>query len=197
MSRHGKRSAAGQVGDDRVSDFYSYPSTIHESMGFPKTEEELIEDRLRYERDQERKQAALDALEEFRGKDGLLGYIRTHWIDWDAAMQQEVKITDNQALYLGVYLLGLTESGSLKVDPLTNWPVHWSFCGVATLLHAQNPERYRNRQGNPIGQQTVKDAVVPAFARKLHAYLERIKPGVWSYKLVCEVVKAKLGRSCV
>ena len=191
MASHGKRSAAEVVRDERVSDFYGYPRELSECMGFPKSGLGLIRDRIREERDRRRKLAALMANPVMQGEKGLRAYC-SQFVDWDAVMREEVKVTDDQALHLGAFLV-LTKDGSLEVDPSSGWPVHWSYCGLAQQLHAFSPARFRNGEGRASGQQTVKGKVVIAFAKKLHAYLERVTPNVWPFETVKSGVENEFG----
>jgi hypothetical protein len=107
-------------------------------------------------------------------------------------MREEVKITDDQAICLAVFL-DPAKDGSLEVDALSGWPVHWAYCSVAKRLHAFDPSRFRNRHGGLPGQQTVKGKVNIAFSKKLNAYFDRVMPGVWPVDLVERVVEDKLG----
>ena len=193
MASRGKRSAAEIVNDERVSDFYGYPRELNECMGFPETWDEVVLDRLTAEEDRERKLAALMADPVMQGEKGLRAYC-SQFVDWDAVMREEVKVTDDQALHLGAFLVH-TKHGSLEVDPSSGWPVHWTYCGLAKQLHAFSPARFRNGEGRASGQQTVKGKVVIAFAKKLHAYLERVRPNVWPFETVKSGVEEEFGDS--
>jgi hypothetical protein len=194
MSSRGRRSADGKVvGDDFVSNFYGYGVGLPEAISsFPKSERELLRERIRQERDYERKLSALAAHPVVRGEEGLKAYVSSPRFDWDAAMRETVKITDGQVVCLGVYLVR-AKDGSVEIDPESGWPVHWSYCAVGKMLHAQDPARFRNRDGGPVRQETVKGKVVAAFSKKLHAHVERYMPSVWPLELVRRVVGEQLG----
>lgn len=193
MASRGKRSATEVVRDERVSNFYGEPVELNECVGFPKSVRELVRERIRSERDRERKLSALVANPANKGEQGLRAYCSL-FVDWNAAMREEVKVTDDQALHLAAFLV-LEKDGSLEVDPSTGWPVHWSYCGLAQQLHSFSPARFRNREGRVSGQQTVKGKVVTAFSKKLFAYLERTKPNMWSLETVKKVVEEEFGDS--
>jgi len=194
MTHRGWSTGAARrvVGDDRVSSFYGQATTIGETIGvLPKSPRDLVRERIRQERDQRRKLSALAANPDFRGEDGLRAYLQL-MVDWNDAMREEVKLTDDQAICLGAYL-GLAKDGSLEIDPSSGWPVHWSYCAVGEMLHALDATRFRNRSGGPVRQQTVKDKVVPAFSKKLFAHLERVQPATWTLEMVRKVVEEGLG----
>jgi len=196
VSKHGERSAGGKVvGDDFVSNFCGYGTSLSEALGsFPQLERDWIRERIRQERDYERKLSALTAHPTIRGEEGLRVFVSSPRFDWEAAMREAVKLSDDQAICLGVYL-ARAKDGSLEIDDCSGWPVHWSYCAVGHMLHEFNPTRFRNRSGGPVRQQTIKDKVVPAFSKKLHAYLERAMPSVWPYETVRRVVEREFGDS--
>ena len=193
MASRGTRSATEVVRDDRVSNFYGEPVELNECVGLPKSVRELVRDRIRYERDRERKLSALATNPVVKGEHGLRAYC-SRLVDWDAAMREEVMITDDQAMCLGVFL-GLAKDGSIEVDGFTGWPVPWSYCAVAQQLHDFNPAEFRNGKGRAPGQQTVKGKVVIAFSKKLFAHLERVMPNVWPFETVKKVVEEEFGDS--
>jgi len=193
VSKHKQGGEYDQVVyEEFVSDIDCRPATLAEAVVCgPRTEYERRRDRIVEEWRHRKRIAALHREPDFQGKVGLKAYCSLK-VDWDEVIAQSVKLTDGQAVTLWIFLSPRPD-GTLEVNPLSGWPVAWSYCQTGVRLHELDPVQHQSCNGGPVAQQTVKDKVVPAFSKMLYAYLQRVMPNMWPLKLVREVVREHYG----